>query len=257
MYAKFRITATLLKGFLDAKYQGRYIPTLSFQNKSNDFYSELLTYATGEDGYIDGSMLNDYVFPVDEEYNVFISYSHNDRKIARRLAYYLVNECKLKVFLDEFVWGSADDLLHAIDDEYCMNDEETEYIYSRRNLSTSYIHSLLSMSIMDVISKAECCIFIDSDHSICLDELKGSDAMTLSPWLYEEIFIMNHLPQQPLKRYRFFCDSSLESLNESLNIRLSVDMHGFHNLSYDDLRLLGQYPGTRGLDALYISHKVK
>lgn len=56
MYAKFRITATLLKGFLEANYQGRYISTQSLQKINNDFYSELLTYATGEDGYVDGSI---------------------------------------------------------------------------------------------------------------------------------------------------------------------------------------------------------
>ncbi|MBR3022513.1 MAG: hypothetical protein IKH59_09150 [Bacteroidaceae bacterium] len=70
---------------------------------------------------IDGDALKNYIFPTGEEgnYDVFISYSHNDKDDAIFLTLWLEQKCGLRVFLDYYVWGSADSLLKDIDDYYC------------------------------------------------------------------------------------------------------------------------------------------
>lgn len=248
MFEKFKIEATTLEGYLNSIYDSKPLFRYNYEKKWEDYYDNLLSVAIGENGVADGNLIKDFVFPLDDEYNVFISYSHDDANLARKFAHFLSTSCGLKVFLDEFVWGSADKLLKTIDDKYCMNDDKSEYIYRRRNLSTSYVHVLLSMSIIDVISRTECCVFIDSENSIYLDNLKNGKEETLSPWLYEEIRFMNELPKQEIKRTRHF---SREGLSESFKMKLSVDTSGFHSLSSYTLSLLSQNKGTKGLDVIY------
>ena len=253
MFEKFKIEAATLESYLNSIYNGSLLFRYNYERKWEDYYDNLLSVATGENGVVDGNMIKDFVFPLDDDYNVFISYSHNDANLARNFAHYLSTSCGLKVFLDEFVWGSADKLLKTIDYKYCMNDDKSEYIYHRRNLSTSYVHALLSMSIMDVISRTECCIFIDSEHSIYLDNLQSGKEETLSPWLYEEIRFMNQLPKQAIKRTRYY---SREGLNESFMMKLAVDTSGFHSLSSFTLSLLNPNKGTKGLDIIYDMCKI-
>lgn len=248
MFEKFKIEAKTLKSHLDSIYERKPLFRYNYEKKWEDYYDDLLSVATGENGVVDGNLIKDFIFPLDDEYNVFISYSHDDANLARKFAHFLSTSCGLKVFLDEFVWGSADKLLKTIDDNYCMNDDKTEYIYHRRNLSSSYVHALLSMSIMDVISRTECCVFIDSEHSIYMDNLKNGKEETLSPWLYEEIRFMNQLPKQAIKRTRYY---SRDGLNESFMMKLRVDTSGFHSLSSYALCLLSQNKGTKGLDIIY------
>ena len=250
MFEKYKIKLATLDSHLNRFYSGSPHFRYNYEEKWKDFYSQLLSLATGINGIADGKTLNNFVFPLDDEYDVFISYSHDDANIARRFAHFLTSSCSLNVFLDEFVWGSADKLLKAIDDEYCMNEDKTEYLYHRRNLSTSYVHALLSMSIMDVISRTECCIFIDSNHSIYLDNIKNGKENTLSPWLYEELQFMNKLPKQPLRRTRHFSNSR-EGIIESFKMKLPVDTKGFYEMTDYSLSLLSQYKGTKGLDAIY------
>ena len=101
---------------------------------------------------------------------------------------------------------------------------------------------------MDVISRTECCVFIESENSIYLDNLKNGKEETLSPWLYEEIRFMNQLPRQAIKRTRYY---SREGLNESFMMKLRVDTSGFHSLSTYVLSLLTQNKGAKGLDVIY------
>ena len=250
MYERFKIDADKLKGFLNMQFGGQTIFMPNYADGWKDYYDNLLKMTEGNNGVIDGGVLRNYVFPIDKDYDVFISYSHNDRHTARKLAFFLENTCGLKVFLDEFVWGSADKLIAAIDEKYCFNEEKTSFVYRRRNLSTSYIHALLSMSILDVISRSECCIFIESDNSLCLKDIKENTS-TFSPWIYEEINYMNHLPKQSLRRTRYFTNS--RELDEGLNfeIMLPVDVNGFHVLTKQALNYLRIYKGTRGLDYIY------
>lgn len=184
----------------------------------------------GENGVIDGELLRNVIFPT-KEFDFFISHSHNDLEIAKKFALWL--KCKLRrdVFLDSFVWGSSDDLLQEIDELYCKQKDGL-YNYRSRNYSTAHVHTLLSMSIMEIIKKSNVGILIDSHHSISLERLRNSDqAKTLSPWIYQEIMFMRQFATNSSSTRMFSC----ENLNENLQIAHTVDLSDFAPLTATDL----------------------
>lgn len=265
MFAKFRLTSNTLELFLK-KLKLEY--QLNTDNWSYDieierqhFYQGLLNMAwcNKENGILDGRKLKEYVFPSCDRYDVFISYSHDDEKLATKLAFYLKKYCGLDVFLDCFIWNSADALLKAIDDDYCQTTDKKHYIYKSRNYSTSHVHALLSMAILDVINKSECCIVLDSNNSINLHCLENPDnAKTLSPWIYEEISFMRYLPQQSARTTKYFSQGgALESLNESKRLKIAnpADFSGFEVMTGEDLCHL-HTDGEDNLDMLYERHSI-
>lgn len=255
MYSKFRLNAALLESHLDSFELNYTINPLDIDKERQKVFRQL-KFFEGQSGIIKGKELQQYTFPngAVNDYDVFISYSHDDVELVKRFCAYLRDYCGLKVFLDYYVWKSADGLLKVIDDKYCKSKDNVHYIYGRRNFSTSHIHAMLSMAILDIINKTECCIFIDSDHSIHMAQLKNSSkARTLSPWLYEELSFMRYLPcQDTIIREKTF-SSGMENLFEGVQLKIEheVDFAGFMNMGKEDMLLLCQYKGTKGLDALY------
>lgn len=188
--------------------------------------NELRCLVKGESGIIDGERLRNFVFPTDN-YDVFISHSHDDLEKAKQFAAWLEEKYNYRVFLDSFVWNSADGLLREIDNLYCKQRNGL-YNYHRRNYSTAHIHTMLSMSIMEIIKRSKVGILIDSHHSINLVRLRNSNqAKTLSPWIYQEIMFMRQFATNRSSTRMF----SSESLNEDLQIAHSVDLSGFTTLT--------------------------
>lgn len=210
-----------------------------------------------EKDVIDGSKLQEYSFPTGEhgDYDVFISYSHNNKNEAVFLASWLINNCNLRVFLDSNVWENADGLLKNIDDLYCMQ-KDGHYNYHRRNYSTSHVHAMLSMAIMDIINKTECCIFIESEESIYLKSLNNANsAKTLSPWIYEENMMMRLLPSHSYRNISCFSNirkAEIFDSSENLKITHNIDDSQFYVLRYNSL-LSMKGKGVQGLDELYNS----
>lgn len=63
------------------------------------FYNDIVTKVLENDGVLDGSQLQNLNFPsLQDNYHVFISYSHNDEELALYLASYLQNNCGLNCF---------------------------------------------------------------------------------------------------------------------------------------------------------------
>lgn len=197
--------------------------------KNNNLRNELRNLIKGERGIINGEKLRDFVFPIDE-FDVFISHSHNDLEIAKLFAAWLEEKCGLSVFLDSFVWGSADGLLQEIDNLYCKQQNGL-YSYHRRNYSTAHIHTMLSMSIMEIIKRSRAGVFIDSPHSLNLNKLRDNRAKTLSPWIYQEIMFMRLFADKKSSTRMF----SFENLNENLQMEHSVDLSDFDILTVNGL----------------------
>lgn len=176
---------------------------------SDVFYEAILESVTDQNGVIDGSNLQGMTFPFDSlNYDVFISYSHNDEAEAMYLAT-LLRKKGLKVFLDSTVWYSADGLLDAIDKKNSWADDNIHYDTTKRNFSTSHVHAMLSMAMLEAIRRSECCLFIESPHSLTLKS--GIETHTLSPWIYEEAtFINNMQPSLPPRmvgpQIKMFCE---------------------------------------------------
>lgn len=261
MYAKFYLDISeihQLKDFSESHIRDG-VELINIDNVRKKIRPNLKLLVKGdspEEYVIDGDALKSYIFPTGEEgdYDVFISYSHNDKDDAIFLASWLENQCGLRVFLDYYVWGSADSLLNDIDNHFCKQ-KNGMYNYCRRNYSTSHVHAMLSMAIMDIINKTECCIFINSGHSIHLPSLrKATTAKTLSPWIYEENKMMLLLPSNLTRRdVKYFSVTEEKMLTTSLRELMmthGVDFRGFKKLTCERLKNM-RGKGKFGLDELY------
>ena len=208
------------------------LPVTSTQplEKPRGLHRELRRLVKGESGIIDGQKLQNFVFPTDN-YDIFISHSHDDLEIAKQFAAWLKEKYEYSVFLDSFVWNSADGLLQEIDNLYCKQRNGL-YNYRKRNYSTAHIHTMLSMSIMEIIKNSSAGIFINSPHSINLRNLSNNNrAKTLSPWIYQEIMFMRQFANKTPSTRMFSC----ENLNEGLQIARTVDLSDFTPLTARDL----------------------
>lgn len=222
----YKVTMNVVGEVLDTS------PITSTQplERPRELHSELRRLVKGERGIIDGERLQNFVFPTNN-YDVFISHSHNDLEIAKRFATWLKEKYGYNVFLDSFVWNSADGLLREIDNLYCKQRNGL-YNYHKRNYSTAHIHTMLSMSIMEIIRQSRFGVFINSPHSIDLRNLSNSNrAKTLSPWIYQEIMFMRLFADKNTSTRMF----SRENLNESLQITHMVDLFDFALLTSDYL----------------------
>lgn len=221
--------------------------------ESEKFYRGILLQCTEKNGIINGSNLQDLNFPFDEkEYNIFISYSHNDEEAAAYLYNWFTSH-GLSCFLDSTIWHSADKLLAKIDERYSMAEDHTHYDYGKRNFSTSHVHAMLSMAMLEAIDRSECCIFIKSENSVPLEV--GIRNKTLSPWIYEENLFMDKIRRKEPSRFhhqnmicfsdggRFIAESATE------NLRITHDLQcDFKPISGDDLFSLRS---VTALDNLY------
>lgn len=184
------------------------------------------------DGIIDGSRLSDEWFKTVKS-DVFISYSHNDENIALAVAGYLMKAFKLDVFVDSFIWGSADALLKKIDDTYCKQGLEY-YNYQKRNLSTSHVHAMLSTAIVKVMDKSETVIFLNTENSIPKVDNVFSVNYTKSPWIYEEIIFASLLRQRHWSNHR---DHSIfESVDQDLQVEYNVPVSEMKEITLKMIR---------------------
>lgn len=233
-------TIGLLPG-IDSAYSKK------FQSKQKIMDSSLKSYVYGDDGTLDGDAIQESWFPTDTHYDFFISHAHGDEEYAKKLASWLYCKFKLTSFIDSQIWGSADALQQHID---CSISKKTNknITYKQTQDSSAHVHAMLTMAIMDAIDKSNFFIFIESENSLRPFE----PDVTNSPWLFEEIFISNHIGRSVRKT---MCFSETERINENrqnivhavrikdypkLTINRIYQMNGFGNSSdvYDFLLAL-------------------
>lgn len=198
-----------------------------------DFKQEIRPFILPKDGVINGETLKDTYFPTSKNgkpYDIFISHSHNNQKEAEILAAWLTKYKGLSCFVDSFVWGSADELLKEIDNKYCKDYRKNTYDYTKRNFTTSHVHAILSMSLLEIINESSYSIFIESSESLNLECL--GKKKTFSPWLYEEIEYMKILVSQEAK-LKLFSKAVTESKDLTVKYEVS-ELDNFSFLRYDD-----------------------
>ena len=193
----------------------------NFKLKKANFKKSIRQFIKPEAGILNGSTIKDVYFPSTTldgfKYDFFISHSHNDEKAAIVLASWLETYYDCSCFIDSLVWKSADELLKEIDDRYCYKKHTKTYDYKKRNFTTSHVHAILSMALLETIKNSKCCIFIESDESISLSN--GLRKKTFSPWLYEEIKYMTLF--QPTNSTKYFAKT--DSLNENFKVKYDAD----------------------------------
>ncbi len=190
-------------------------------------------------GTIDGTALTEQYFPTFHR-DVFLSYSHNDSELAYMMAGMLSACFGLTVFIDSLFWGSADELLKEIDNEYCYQEDGKTYSYEKRNFSTSHVHTMLTSAILKAMDQSEIIIFLNTLNSvpdIAQTIGDGGYDYTLSPWIYEEILFTTMLKETDWETYRreWRIDESVDIFAKSLNIAYKLPKEKLIPLTIDDL----------------------
>lgn len=166
--------------------------------------------------------------------DVFISHSHNDEAYAKKVASFLYG-CGLHPFLDSCVWKSADSLLKKIDDKFCYNVNSKTYNYNARNLSTSYVHMMLTSAICNMIDRCPLFLFISSENSLDLQNIQRNK--TLSPWLFFELLFFHKVcPKIPARSSNFSRlrkQATIAESSENLKIVLPVEIRNLQELSVE------------------------
>lgn len=225
--------------------------------KNNDF---LLKYIE-EVEELEGDKIMQECFPNDiKEYNIFLSHSHKDMRIALIIAGLLKSKYKIEVFIDSTVWLNYIDLLKCIDDYYCKSKEKIKerydynskeyYDYDIRNYSTSHINLMLMNSLNMMIDKCEVLFFLNTPNSISIDNIGQK---TNSPWIFSEIqtskIIRKKIPNRNIPSME-----STKYFSTDLKISYPLELDHLTNISrYNFLKWInGNYNNPNSaLDGLY------
>ena len=191
--------------------------------------------------------------------NIFLSHSHADRELARKVAS-LFCKRNLRVFVDSDVWEYADKLLKRFDDQHCISERDKDlYDYGKRNKSTSLVHIMLANALMRMIGKTECFLFLQTGRSAVANTDHSIE--TLSPWLFHELNIANNIEIDTPDRRRDFSKVALDSKEdvvcEALSFKFSAETERLKEMSYAKLKELFKSErgessrGLQFLDLLY------
>jgi hypothetical protein len=207
------------------------------------------------DGSLQGSKLSANWFPQIKA-DIFISHSHKDLKTALKLAGWLYEKQNIDCFIDSCIWGYADDLLMAIDNEYCYESETKSYDYQKRNFSTSHVHMMLSIALSRMIYNTECLFFLNTPQSIIPKSVikDSSTSETLSPWIFAEIEMTRLVEKRDVNTHRQTTLKEITEESKQLSIRHEVDLSHLKEITFKELVLWGckKYRDKHeALDALY------
>lgn len=204
---------------------------------------------------ISGDQIRDKWFP-QLDFNIFLSHSHQDEKIAIALAGWLKHNFGLDAFIDSSVWGYCDELLQRLDNAYCRSGDYT-YNYEKRNKTTSHVHIMLSSALTKMLDQTECVIFLNTDHSIPDYRVVSGTKVnnTYSPWIYHELLMSttlevkqpNRLTHGETRGTQYYnyeraitynTEPYLKKMQELKSddlIKWEEQNHGFHEYSLDTL----------------------
>ena len=159
-----------------------------FLNRKQD-HDQNLAYFIDQYGNLSADKILKKVFPT-PEVGIFISHSHDDVDEAKRLAYLLTTNFHQEVFIDEYIWGSADTLLREIN-KIAYNSDKHTYEYNQTCLNASSVYILLANAISKVIHKCKYFIFLKTENSLS----SLTPGCTRSPWIYFEMQLINDIIQ--------------------------------------------------------------
>lgn len=256
MYRKFQLLGVDNEMFMNEVEHYREIGDEGFRRRASRIKDMLQSAVVGEGHILDGEKIRQNWFPK-VECDVFISHSHKDKDLAVAIAGWLSEKFKLHAFVDSEIWGSAQQLLKEIDDQFCKIQGEQLYNYKQRNQSTSHVYLMLNMALAQMIDNTECLFFLNTPESINLEDIGRQ--LTLSPWIFSEIGLSNLLrskvPTRCAKVRKFSDGGKLKPLNDS---RIPMMAHTVETPNFVtlDKSALHQWSlcgdnGTSALDALY------
>lgn len=228
MYRGFNLT------LVEIFNQDYYKQGLSLYSEYKDTVWGTLKDFVEKNGVLDGSRMQSDWFP-QVDANIFISHSHKDEKQAITLAGFLFDKFKIRTFIDSCIWGYAEDMLQIIDDEYCINKSTNNYIYNKRNHSTSHVHMMLSTALLMMIDKTECLFFLNTPDSISSSDVISK---TKSPWIYSEIAMSRLVRPKMPQRRQLITDRIKKTANfsnEQLEIEYDLNLAHLTDIGYNAL----------------------
>lgn len=186
--------------------------------KGTNLYKEVKRKVSGELNEIirqspmNGNRLQEIFFPdkifLNEKF-IFISHSHQDEKIAVKLAGYLSKEFGIPSFVDSCVWGNMDDLVKLLD-KY-NTDGTFSDTGSKITRNINYAHMMLASALLEMISVCECMFFLHTPLSA------NSNQRTESPWIHYEL-----TSARALQRISCITESAADPWEESVDFRTDL-----------------------------------
>ena len=160
---------------------------------------------------IDGSGTESEWFPQLTKH-VFISHSHKDEDVALLIAGLLKERLGIDSFVDSAAWGCYRELAECL---YAVAKRgypriALQHDAQLRMSATEHAHCMLSKSLIQMMDRCECLMFLDTPASVGLHNINIAGSSTFSPWIYTEIEA-----SRVLRRY-MYPRSMLKAANESL-----------------------------------------
>jgi len=208
---------------------------------SSDYFKNLQIIEDSGNREIDMIEKMNTLFPLDN-YDVFLSHSHNDLLKAQKLKKYLETYLGLSVFLDSEVWENSTEFLKSLDNKYCKNEHENTYNYDKRNFSTTHVHMMLAASILKMIDKAECVLLFATDN-YAKNEDSGIEQMD-SAWIYYEYLVSQHIKPKSLGR-----SFKHKAFDESAKFEDKKPFEPIYKVDFKDIPLI-EYSAIKKLHTL-------
>lgn len=216
MYAQYFIDQKKIDSLTNRECYIQYGEEKSKSTDKDSILKEVKYYLPKKGGNLDMNKINDYMFPIkNNEFDIFISHSHNDEEKVKALVGFLEKEFKLKCFVDSWEWGHYSDLLYHIDNIYCKKSNRY-YDYKTRNITTALLQISLAVSLQKIMDNIECSIFLKTDNSIIKNingigtyTSKKATIHTRSVWIYAENMAMQLLKTNKPKRPEISVEANL------------------------------------------------
>lgn len=185
-------------------------------------------------GIIDGNELAEDWFE-QSHFDIFISHSHDDYDLAMILSGWLKEKFNLSAFVDESAWGNYKDLLRELDNKFSMNDKG-QYVYTKTLASASYVNTMLTTSLLNMMNQTEAVIFINTKNSLPdISTIMTEEKYTTSPWIYQELLATTLLKDRDREAHRV--NTMLEfQENSELKIAFKAPLQALTPINAETLR---------------------
>lgn len=177
-------------------------------------------------GTIDFSKIFSKNFPILNNYDVFISYSHADLEHAVHIANEIEKNTRYKCFIDELYWASIRDVIDELSN---VNSKQSTNSHEEKSIIEEWSKIGFSAELLKIISKCSYFVFVKTTNSVNKDG--NIDYKTSSPWLYFENSCANVLYVEPV------CHSKKESYNftiPSITPSYKLDLDKYEKLTLNE-----------------------
>ncbi|MBB1076166.1 toll/interleukin-1 receptor domain-containing protein [Rhodoferax sp. 4810] len=166
---------------------------------------------------IDAEEVANVIFPT-QDCDAFLSHSSRDIKLALEIKARL-ESINLKVFIDSLVWDSVYELLEAIDNKHCLNQDQQTYDYKKCQASASHIYMILNSALHQMIDKSEAFMFVNTDKSLVKDStysVINDKDKTYSAWIHSELHFSKLVERNRPLRMQVEQGIAIESIQRAL-----------------------------------------